>query len=265
MTEEPLFGIEGTLLYLVALNPGRRPSGTCGFPMAREWENASLRCDEEDPGDWFKRIVRQVAGDADAHIDAVKAVLESCELADGLAVFATLSWDHGKITHFSMQVFVTPGTDLSGFLNGDECVPCYYRLDFSPRERGDLFSHPFAHVHSKPDGPPRFPWPFQPNSYLPLSFLEFVIINHHYEYWKRWLFFEHDKRFSSIPEDEPPLKDLFDLFQDEDQWSQLPERERLVRQIKRAARMSIEEHSRDLPVIDPEYLKLNYWTLCEPS
>ena len=194
MSDMHPFGVKGVTRCLSELDPGKITSGTKSFPLNLEWKNTNLKCDEDDPGEWFVRIVREASKMSSIQDLEVRSVIESCQLAKGLAAFASLSWKRGAITYLSMQVFATPGISLENYFDGGEClidgkpaVPRYYRLDFSPSERGNLFDHPFPHIHSIPDGSPRFPWTFSPSVFPALSFLEFVIANHQYDSWKQWL------------------------------------------------------------------------------
>jgi len=64
----------------------------------------------------------------------------------------------------------------------------YYRLDFDMNEPLDPFSHPHIHVHTCPNGEPRFPFLHNDKfPYIILAFIEFIYLNHFYDEWYRWV------------------------------------------------------------------------------
>jgi hypothetical protein len=264
MKTEPLFGANGMddlVALLRAAGMTSAPSGSWNYPMADEWTKATLRCNELDPGSWFKRIVREASGRTDAKDDLVKSVIESCEIAEGVALFVSLKWKAGKITYLSAQVFVTLSADLIEFFNGADSDSRYYRLDFSSEERGNLFDHPFPHLHTIPEGSPRLPWHFRPNITPIFSFLEFVFINHQYERWKRWLIQEHKKKFSyPSTDDQPLMEDVFESFKEPNSWSRVTDGNRLIQELKAAAIEKLETLSEAALPIDPTLLPFNYWS-----
>lgn len=193
-TFNPLFS-EGANNAIQALLPRNIKAGDVAFPPRQEW-NESLRVGgTESLHDWFRRIIGPP--------DSSDVRIEQCAIRDDLAFFGRVIWDSKGISYCGLQALVTPGSSLLDFyLAEPDTIQSfkanYYRLDLALKEPGPIFKEAMPHIHCVPDGPPRFPFVYS-DEYLPVSFLEFIYLNHFHEDWVKWAGLEVSKRGGIIP------------------------------------------------------------------
>ena len=125
---------------------------------------------------WFVRMVDQFCG-ADPKLVA---------LEDNLAVFVRLGWKKNKLIYANIQtVYAT--CDLEDYYLGAEAEAIYLRLDFDYHSRGDLFSHPLAHIHLEGEHSPRFTLDGGNSGNIILDYLEFLYRNYYPGKWLQML------------------------------------------------------------------------------
>jgi hypothetical protein len=161
------------LLNLRGRGGGKKGRGT--FPAEIAGQDLRVR-DEEPADDWFRRIVNDcLAGD-----------VERCRIEDNLALFLQLAWGHDRIHGVRCQAFAVVGGTLAEVYDGDSSPTRYLRFDYDKDEFGEVFSHPFPHVHAQPDDAPRFPLrPSDPRLAL-IEFFEFLYLSFNHRVWLEW-------------------------------------------------------------------------------
>lgn len=247
------------IALLASFRPHHGQNGITKFPFSPEWIGANHTCNNESPRNFFVRLVN----DATPSGSVNKAIaIQNCELVDGVAVFGHLEWKGERLLKCSIQAVVAPESDLETFYLKDSIQGIYYRFDYSVSERGRLFDHPFPHIHCVPDGGPRFPFRIHSNVFPPLQFLEFVMINHGYEKWSRWIISEYAKRYpEEIPDDYPTPEQILEAYKVESDWLRIDKnlRNRFIDRLKRSSIDALLSLSVGYPLIDPEYYANNYW------
>jgi len=122
MFEEPLFGLPGVdrcWTTLIAGNAISRPCGKARFPL--NWPDPlNLRCDENCPSDWFRRIIRESTASTEPSIEQIEDAIQDCAIAEGLAIFVNFSWsrDHHssrQLDQMCFQAFAVGNSDLTSF------------------------------------------------------------------------------------------------------------------------------------------------------
>ena len=261
MTTDAMFGTEGMIRFIHALRERRDTAETeeCRFPIADEWRAVNFTCTDDNPRDFFVKLVNEAASSGFC-TDA--GAIDSCQLDEGVALFMDLKWKGDQILRCSIQVVATPERDLETLFLNEESRGVYYRFDYSIDERGKLFDHPFPHVHSVSDGAPRFQFPIRGRAFPPFAFIEFVLIHHHYDTWLKWVLGKYAERYpGDIPENERTPDELLDAYKEEVEWLKIDEAERarFLKRLKRASMDAIESKSANYPRINPDHLALNYW------
>jgi hypothetical protein len=164
-------------ILISSLDCARRPQGTARYPLNLR-DGTDVRVGgEETLRAWFRRVI----GDTDAE----DRILD-CSVEENFAFFGKLTWRDAQIVQCSFQALIT-NTDLLTFYFEDGHRVQYYRFDLDPTQPGPLFAEPQPHVHSVPEGPPRFALSFDQREYCLVSFLEFIYRNHYYDKWPTWV------------------------------------------------------------------------------
>lgn len=189
----PIFS-PGAHNAIVMLNPGKRPEGTVGFPYGVEWPETDLRvAPNETVEEWFRRVVGE---------RKPERRIEKCAIEDNAAFFARVQWSETGIDFCRLQMLVTEGGDLMDlYLGSGNVTGTYYRLDLDVAAPGPIFKEPLPHIHCIPDGSPRFPFVPVVNEFLPITFLEFVYLNHFHDKWVAWAESECSARGGALPFD----------------------------------------------------------------
>ena len=164
--------------------------------------------DNEPPEQWFRRLVGDYLG----------GDLWRCQIEDNLALFLQLTWGDGRILEARVQAFAVVGGRTLAEVYG--CVSRftrYLRYDYDEDEWGDLYSHPFPHVHPQPDDAPRFPFKASESCLSLIEFFEFLYLNFNHRSWLEWATTVAKERATLIEE-------LISLIRSDD----LPESKRKV-------------------------------------
>jgi len=264
MNTEAMFGTDGMIRFIAALRNRRDTPETedCRFPIADEWKTVDLTCTDDNARNFFVRLIDDAVSSGSC---TDTQAIESCQLDEGVALFMELKWRGDQILHCSIQVVATPESDLETLYLDEACRGVYYRFDYSIDERGKLFDHPFPHVHSVSEGAPRFQFPIRCRAFPPFAFIEFVMINHHYEKWLGWVLGKYAEMYpGDIPENERTPDELLEAYKEEVEWLKIDESERgrFLRRFKSASTDAIESKSANYPRINPDHLALNYWQEC---
>ena len=196
----PLFS-EGANRVTAALDPSRREQGNLAFPFCQGWDESLRVGDSETLQRWFRRIIGGVEN-ADSRIG-------QCAVNDDLAFFGRVRWNSEGIDFCTLQALVTMGGSLVDFYldeSGSNPRAAYYRLDLDLSAPGPLFKEALPHVHCVPDGSPRFAFVCS-DEYLPITFLEFIYLNHFHDDWLTWARSEVSRR-----DDELPLERIVESF-----------------------------------------------------
>lgn len=177
--DETIFNSHGVASAIIRLTPFGRPFGRATIPSENYDESVSRVVDNELPNDWLRRVANQTA-DPDKYIN-------DTSINSNLLMIGFVEWDNGIIQKCSIQALVSlNGTITEVYKNEREVVSQYYRIDLSPLEPGPLFKEALPHIHSIPDGEPRFALPSSMEIYLPLRFIEFIFLNHFHDDWAVW-------------------------------------------------------------------------------
>lgn len=266
-TSEPFIS-RGVKNVIDALAPNKRPSGAAHFPWKEGWSGDNARVKGPSFGklsprkvlrDWFKELIGPE--------DAASQRIDDCTIVDNLpwrkptdpllsiACFAAVNWKCDVLTYCRIQVLVVEGGDLLDFyLRTKPCMTAqYYRLELDPTIPCPLFAEPQPHIHSVPDGPPRFGFRSNEREYLPLSFLEFVILNHAHDLWLSWVVRVAQKRKFSLP-----VTSLDKHYKDGKIWGELRKFESHLKDLKLILLSEKCRAVQNAPSLSPDLLRLNY-------
>src|SRR6266540_1122244 len=138
------------------LDVAQRPQGTAYYPFNLR-DGANLRvADTETLRDWFRRVIRP---------DETEDRIIDCSIEDSFAFFGKVTWNDAVILECSFQALITKDTDLLSFYLEEGHEAQYYRFDVHPTQPGPLFAEPQPHIHSIPEGAPRFAISCEPREY----------------------------------------------------------------------------------------------------
>ncbi|MBL9155794.1 MAG: hypothetical protein JNK37_25180 [Verrucomicrobiales bacterium] len=230
------------------------------FPSGAEWKDIGFTCVEDNPREFLERLIHEacIAGEI---LDDV--AVRACELAPGLAIFMEVQSTGDLLDRCSVQaVAAPPGITITDFLLNDEIRGAYCRLDYSIMERGNLFDHPFPHVHIVHEGPPRFPFYINPKVFPALSFIEFLLANYSYDNWTAWLLQELGRHYpAETPDEELTADELLERYKSRTAWEAVEERIRdaFLKKLRNATKLTLEEVSVDFPKMRLDDLGLSYW------
>lgn len=139
---------------------------------------ADLRISDGDTlHTWFRRIVQSS--------DTAETIGRHA-INEQFAFFGHIDWRDRQIQHCCFQALITVGGTLEEFYHTGNTRANYYRLDMDLSRLGDLFTHPQPHIHSNAHDAPRFPFAWNENEYILISFLEFLFLNHFHNSWLQW-------------------------------------------------------------------------------
>ena len=258
--KEPFLGWHGTdnLTHVFAPNSEEVGARSRKFPS---WNTVDFACVDSDPSKFFLKLITS----AESILGKYRETLvKECEIAPGIGAFIEFSWsDTYELDVCKLQAIVVPSGDLSELLTTQVPASFYYRFEFSVKQRGSLFDHPFPHAHTFFDGAPRFPLPDRGRLFPLFHWLEFLMLNHHYSLWERWAISQC--RFSIRPglcTAERSPEDFLLAFPTKEEWEEIaePERAAFVTALKITLREAADAKASGFPEIPAEFLSLNYWS-----
>lgn len=140
------------------------------------------RCSgQETIHEWFCRII-------DTQLEGA---VEKCAVETNMGVFAHLRYDEASIAYANIQVLVAEA-DLETYYIDSRTRCSYFRFDYDLGCLGEIFKEPHPHIHSAPEGAPRFGPPIQHGNAV-LDFFDFIYRNFHHEKWIEWARFAYDR------------------------------------------------------------------------
>jgi hypothetical protein len=160
---------------LVSMEKGQWSSGRAFFPVEIEGEDVRV-APGQDAADWFRHCVQTY----------FREDVQVCAVEDNLALLLAIFGDKKKVHSIHCQAFAVVDGTLADVDQGIARTVRYLRLDYDNEEIGDLFSHPYPHVHAQPGDTPRFPLiPCNPRCTL-IDFLEGLYLNFAHRTWMQW-------------------------------------------------------------------------------
>lgn len=178
----------GVDALLASLSPKGQPEGRREYPSGVD--RATLRFQGgETIKSWFDRCVN-------AFMPGPQG-LESWQLEENLAAFASVSWKRGNLLeHATINILKTECSlrdyfgltedDLKAKDYQDYSKPSYLRLDLDYGTLGPVGTHPLPHVHCSPDDPPRFASNASRSTNVVVDFFDFVYRHHFSPKWQLW-------------------------------------------------------------------------------
>lgn len=149
---------------------------------------------------WFRRCADAVGGP------------EQCCIEDNIAAFGVMKWRNGHMTYVNLQAIVADEGALDDFYCDEASARCQYtRLELDFDKPGPLFKEPQPHIHTLPDGAPRFgcsPWG---ERVTVARFIEFLYLNFAHEKWLTWARNVWRER-TALPEDQDPFDVMVDAY-----------------------------------------------------
>lgn len=186
----------------------------------------------EEIHEWFKRIV-------DDHLGRDTS---QCAMETGMAVFASLRFNDNIIEYANIQVLKTkPDKKLVDYYRHPDKVSCkYLRFDYDLKCLGEMFTHPHPHIHTTPDGSPRFWSTIYHNGNVSenivLDFFEFVYRNFYPEKWHDWARYACQSKRPIIQEDDVKFDAIIEAFKANNQEAILSKYNRDLKRIKSRCR-----------------------------
>lgn len=261
---------QGAANVISALAPTGRPSGSAHFPWVTGWtdENARVKVTHTERFNlneilrgWFRDLIGN-SNNPEVRIEQcqIESRIEnriSTEPVAGMACVAAVAWNAGVLDFCRMQVLVTHRGDLLDFYLGQnpEVTAQYYRLELDARQPGPLFTHPQPHVHSVPDGPPMFAFNSPSDEYLPISFLEFIYLNHFAVEWRSWA-----EAVCRRNKPDLPFANLVEHYNKGEILGVLPKFESHIAELKLILGAEKRMAVNDAPKLSPTLSTLNYWS-----
>ena len=105
---------------------------------------------------------------------------------DNLAILLAIFGDKKKFHSIHCQAFAVVDGTLDDVYQGVARTVRYLRLDYDNEEIGDLFSHPYPHIHTQPGDAPRLPLIPCNLSCTLIDFLEGLYLNFAHRTWMGW-------------------------------------------------------------------------------
>jgi len=175
-----MFSISSKILLRI-LNPYKESSGGKYYPnQLKNRFNETNISTSESVQHWFIRLIKEIL---DGNIQA-------CQIEDNMAVFAYIKWKNYRISYINFQVLIIKGGTLEQFSNRCPSLEYqYFRLDLDEDciSHTSLFEESIPHIHSNPNGPPRFFLDYRDSNNIILDFLEFIYLNYYPEKWRTWM------------------------------------------------------------------------------
>ncbi len=190
MAGEPKSFSHGVDNLLRNLRLYTRTANQAAYPPALTRETAWVK-DDEHLLAWFVRCVDEVMGGKP----------EKWRLENDLAVFAFVEWGEGRrLKYANIQVLRTQCDLEEYYVRARDCLnehdepaasrlsqECLYlRLDYDPEVIAPMFGHSVPHVHSQPEGAPRFVLGMAESSNAVMDFVEFVYRQFYHHAWRAW-------------------------------------------------------------------------------
>lgn len=166
-------GVENVIQWLSAY---QRPNGAGCCPNNTFKDVNTHVSKTESLHDWFCRC-SDIAGN----------VYNLC-IEDNIAVVGVTKWKNNSMSYLNMQVIATEEGTIEDFYLNESAAKChYFRLDVDFSSIGPLFKETLPHIHTHPDGSPRYHFvPKHERTLIP-EFLEFIYLNYAYDKWVKWV------------------------------------------------------------------------------
>ncbi len=148
------------------------------FPKRLKERKAEIKVStSEKIPEWFHRCAKEVlAGD-----------IASCQIEENTALFAVVGWKNAKFNYINVQSLICNGCSLEEFSRGGNSADWHsHRLDLDLSITGEIFKEALPHVHTRPNGPPRFFLDIDKKHNVIVDFIEFLYLNYHYDKWLGW-------------------------------------------------------------------------------
>ena len=232
---------------LRALSAYKRPDGAAYFPGVAI-RDADVRFSADDNlHRWFLRCANASGGP------------EHCIIDDRIAVFGTLKWKNGCATYVNMQAIVASKGFLENYYCKKTTANCQYlRLELDLNKPGPLFKEPLPHIHSCPDGAPRFRFTPGDDWNLIAKFLEFLFLNYAYDKWLNWAW-NVWKSNTAFQDGDDPMKTIIDAYDAEGKSQLLADRYAThLERLRIILSAEIKERSRHLAPISPSAKVMSY-------
>jgi len=138
-------------------------------------------------------------------------------LHDHIAMVGSAIWTADSLHSLCLQAICLKEGSIEELLGArlpvtDDAVQ-YFRLDMHPHALGSLYNEPIPHIHSRPNGVPRFPFRTADTKTLIPDFIAFLFQNYAYEKWESWVEAVW-KDNTGYPIDEDPIETIKEAFRD---------------------------------------------------
>lgn len=149
---------------------------------------------------WFTRLVD----------NQLKGRVEECAVETNMGVFAHLRYRDGLIAYANIQVIVAEA-DLETFYLDDKTPCSYFRFDYDLDCLGKMFKEPQPHVHTVPEGAPRFGQHLQRGNAV-VDFFDFIYRNYHHAKWISWARYAYSREGPALGREEDVFKPIEEAF-----------------------------------------------------
>ena len=269
----PVFGSDGAANFVAALKVNGKKE-EANFP--RFWDRGNVRAKETrdaegDPNrilrQWFRKLIG-TGSDWKKRIDA-------CTIEENIACVASIDWKGNELTFCRMQVIVTNGGNLRDLYleatkeasEGTESTDTskakthkvsavYYRLELDADQPGSLFMEPQPHVHTVPEGSPRFSFLPPDTEFLPLAFLEFIYLNHNLKKWHAWA-----KRVCELRKPDLDFEALLQIYDHGEGklWRERNSWKSTIKSVRDLVGLAAREKLANFPKLSQELRIVNRW------
>lgn len=160
---------------------------------------------------------------------------------DNFIFIARIDYKEQQLHYANLQAFILdhPDHDKRSFANIYDCnidikinnYIFYYRLDFDIDKPGSTFDHPYPHIHTRQNDIPRMQFSMDPDIFLPITFLEFLYLNHYKAEWNFWK--------GNLDRDNPVPNNIIDTYKSAD----TNERSKIIQNYKKLTDQMYKEKS----------------------
>ena len=143
---------------------------------------------------WFRNLVDMVESDENSRPFKRWAIEENMVVRANIK-YKTIGKKKKKevqISKLKMEIIIVdpnsqgPQRTVEDFYLDPSIPYHYFRLEYDLGSLGNMFNHPHPHIHTVPDGAPRFSGPCVESGNIVVDFFDFLYRNYYHDKWLSW-------------------------------------------------------------------------------